>query len=528
MQADGLSTIEDESRELDSQANEAILVDGAVLAGDLVRRCHKLLNELGAFQQYLIERKREHTVELKPFHHSISAEGKSLEKLRSASPASERTVHTLRSSNLPFHEAVWDTAKASTGFVAFTKRFYWDTPASRNSKRSQGSKGRCALVDVVAQDGQQWIKVSTVTESRLLFELAKAGWEGVDSDSDSDGDGILVNGLAHATIDNDASANGGLPINNGKDQDRVDIIRQAQDLQKAALAQKVHYKHPCVTVILPKISNDPPPEITRILDTIRSTGATVHLGPASPPSDLHAAFQNLAPDPFINLTPTLNIDCTILLALVSDLSHCATDPQPWFHRAISRQIESERQEQLLPTTLWPAMAGRDLICTEEAARRMYEIVDTIGTESERKRTDLLILALGQTQQQPPDALRHAFARLSNYPIPSNWNLPIKVVPSVATAISNLPPAAQKVKESLTSINQSVFLYGWTKGWTTLTSNRTVAKLIEETVEGEEGEQIGPKVWLYSVLDALKVIEAFALLDEDVEEASETNIRKMST
>lgn len=85
MQADDLSTIEDESRELDSPANEAILVDGAVLADDLVRRCHKLLNELSAFQQYLIERKREHTVELKPFHHSISAEGKSLEKVNHTS-----------------------------------------------------------------------------------------------------------------------------------------------------------------------------------------------------------------------------------------------------------------------------------------------------------------------------------------------------------------------------------------------------------------------------------------------------------
>ncbi|KAL9013945.1 MAG: hypothetical protein Q9173_001382 [Seirophora scorigena] len=495
MQADDLSTIEDETRELDSPSNKASPLDGAVLADDLVMRCQELLDELDAFQKYLIECKREHSVELKPFRHSISAELKFLEKLRSANPDSEQTVHTLRSSNLPFHEAVWDTAKASTGLVAFTKRFYWDTPPSRNSKRSQGSKGRCALVDVVAQDGQQWIKVSTVTESRLLFELAKAGWEGVDSDSDSDGDGILVNGLAHTSIDNDVSANGGLLMNNGKDQDRVDIVRQAQDLQKAALAHKVHYKHPSVTVILPKITKDTPPEIIRILNTIRSTGALVHLGSQSPPSDLHAAFQNLAPDPFANLTPTLNIDCTILLALVSDLSHCATDPQPWFHKAISRQIESERQEQLLPSTLWPAMVGRDLVCTEEAARRMCEIVDTIGTESERKRTDLLILPLGLTQQQSSDALRQAFTALSNYPIPSDWNLPIKVVPSDATAISHLPPAARKVKESLTSINQSVFLYGWTKGWTTLTSNRTVAKLIEETVEGQEGEQVGPKMWL---------------------------------
>lgn len=352
-------------------------------------------------------------------------------------------------------------------------------------------------MDIVAQHGQQWIKVSTVTETRLLFELAKAGWEGADSISDSDEDGLLVNGLAHANIDDSYSTNGdGLSHDDDKaDDDRVEIVRQAQDLRKAALAHKVHYNHPSTTFILPKISPDPPPEIVRILDTIRSTGATVHLGPPSPLSDLHTTFQNLAPDPFAGLTSTLNIDCTILLALVSDLSHCAANPEPWYHQSISRQIEVEKEEQLLPSTLWPAMAGKELVCTEEAARRMQEIVDTIGTTSERKRADLLVLPLGQTQERSSDALRSAFGELSNYPVPSDWQLPIKVVKSDMNDISHLPPAAQEVKDSLTLINQSVFLHGWIKGWTTLTSNRTVARQIEEIVEGKDGEQIGPKVWL---------------------------------
>lgn len=358
-------------------------------------------------------------------------------------------------------------------------------------------------MDIVAQDGQQWIKVSTVTENRLLFELAKAEWEGADSDSDSDGDGLLVNGLAHAIVHNDISANGQYSVCENKDEDeRVEIIRQAQDLHKAALAHKIHYKHPSITIMLPKISKKPPPEIARILGTIRSTGATVHLGPVAPPPDLCSAFKNIVPDPLANLTSILNIDCTILLALVSDLSHKATTPEPWFNKAISRQIELEKQEQLLPSTLWPAMAGKDLVCTEEAARRMREIVDTIGTEGERKRTDLLILLPDQTQAKSADAVRHAFAELSNYTIPSDWILPIQVIKFNMNDISQLPPAAQKVKESLTSINQSVFLYGWTKDLSTLTSNRTVAKQIEEIVEGEEGEQVGPKVWLCSTARSL--------------------------
>ncbi|KAL8812927.1 MAG: hypothetical protein Q9200_000666 [Gallowayella weberi] len=505
MQADELSTIEDDTRGLDegSQASlsQARSSEGVVLAEELVGRCKQLLGDLEAFQDYLAQHNRGHIVEVKPFRNSVAAELKSLEKLRSADPEADRTVHTLRSSNLPFYNAVWDAAKTSSGLMAFTKRFYWDTPPTRSSKRSRTPKKKCALVDIVAHDGQQWIKVSTVTETRLLFELAKAGWEGADSTSDSeDGDGRLVNGLADYTLQDDASTDDRDSSRKNKENEPVEIVRQALDLRKASLAHKTHYKHPSVTFILPKISQHPPPEVVSILDSIRSTGAAIHLGPPEPPTNLQSAFENLVLDPFTNLTPTLNIDCTILLALVSDLSHCAATSEPWYHKAINRQIEVETREQLLPSILWPAMADRNLTCTQEAARRMREIVDTIGTESERKRSDLLILPFvddtsHDQQSKSPEALRTAFAALSNHDVPPTWQLPIKTVASEMHDFSLLPPVARKVQESLSAINQSVFLHGWVKRWTTLTSNRTVAKQIAEIVEGGEGEQVGPSVWL---------------------------------
>ncbi|KAL8949841.1 MAG: hypothetical protein Q9222_004081 [Ikaeria aurantiellina] len=502
-EADTLSTIEDDTRPQDESITGSSSNEGTLFADDLIKRCTGLLKELEAFQEHLVKCKRNRSVEVKPFRNSVASELKTLEKLRSLDPEADRTIHTLRSSNLPFYSAVWDTAKGCSSLVAFTKRFYWDVRPTRSTKRSQLPKKNCALVDIVAQDGQQWIKVSTVTETRLLFELAKAGWEGADSASDdgSDQDGVLVNGLAHISLDDDddPSTKGHLQTNsNSRDDDdgddRVEIVRQAHDLQKAALAHKVHYIHPSVTVILPKISPNPPPEITNIIDTIRSTGATVQVGPSNPPADLDTAFQNLVLDPFTSLTPTLNIDCTILLALVSDLSHSATTPEPWFHEAISRQLELEEREQLLPSTLWPAMAGKDLVCTEEAARRMLEIVETIGTASERQRTKLLLASLGQPIEQGPEGLRVAFTALSNYAVPNDWNLPIRVVRSDLD-ISTLPPVAKQVKDSLTAINQSVFLYGWASGWTTMSSNRTVVRQIEEIVEAGEGEQVGPSVWL---------------------------------
>ncbi|KAL8843248.1 MAG: hypothetical protein Q9176_002201 [Flavoplaca citrina] len=508
-QADDLSTVEDDTRSLGG-SSKTTLNDGTLLAENLVKRCDKLLEELEAYQRYLTQSKQGHNVEVKPFRNSIAAELKSLEKvndspnpLRSADPNADRTVHTLRSSNLPFYTAVWDAAKTTSGLVAFTKRFYWDTPPTRSAKRSRTPKKQCALVDIVAEDGQQWIKVSTITETRLLFDLAKMGWEGADSDSGTDGeDGLLVDGLAHSIIDDAASNNNQDSSLTEEDDDRIEIIRQAQDLRKASLAHKVHYKHPSITLILPKISPDPPPEVTRILDSIQSTGATVRLGPVAPPSDLYSAFQKLVSNPFDNFTPTLNIDCTILLALVSDLSHCATTPEPWFHQAISRQIEVERREQLLPSILFPAVADKKLVCTHEAAKRMQEIVDTIGTETERKRSDLLLHdSTNDSSPLSSASLKESFAKLSNYNIPSSFHLPILVVPTNED-LSTLPPIAQSVKSALTAINQSVFLHGWVEGCLTLTSNRSVKKQIEEIVESAEGEVEGPKIWLCNTARSL--------------------------
>ena len=338
--------------------------------------------------------------------------------------------------------------------------------------------------------------MSTVTESRLLLELAKAGWEGADSGSDTeDEDGLLVDGLAHTNLDDGPLTDAQHSDQDDRDSDFIEIVRQAQDLRKASLAHKVHYKHPSITFRLPKISFNPPSEVIRILDIIRSTGATIHLGPSAPPSDLDSTFPKLVSNPFANLTPTLNIDCTILLALVSDLSHCTTASEPWFHKAISRQIEIETREQLLPSTLWPAMADRKLTCTTEAARRMREIVDTIGTETERKRSDLLLFPW-TTNPSPSSStfLQRSFAELSNYTIPSSFRLPIFIVPSNQN-LTFLPPVAQSVKTALTAINQSVFLHGWVEGCVTLTSNRSVKKQIEEIVEKVEGEVEGPSMWL---------------------------------
>lgn len=133
---------------------------------------------------------------------------------------------------------------------------------------------------------------------------------------------------------------------------------------------------------------------------------------------------------------------------------------------------------------------------------MKEIVDTIGTETEKKRTAVIF---GDPPFDGMDGkeLRQQFQQLTDYQVPDTWMLPIKVVDAKAEIDQAwqrkaLPDVAHKLEEVLTDINRSVFFYGWVKDVTTITSNRTVVKQIETIIEGNrngDDELRGPPVWV---------------------------------
>lgn len=363
--------------------------------------------------------------------------------------------------------------------------------------------------------------MSTVTETRLLFEQAKAGWENADSSSDEDSS--IGDDYCSPRADQSLS-NSPPPSTNP-----IELVRLAIDLKTASLATQIRYKHPTIRIVLPKIPIAPSPQTIAILDRILATGATIEIGPSrskypsfplsgSDPTalPLSTIFSKLIPNLYSSLTTTLNIDCTILLALISDLSHSPRTPHsPSHHKAITRQIELEARDHLLPECLYPALEGKDMVCTAEAATRMREIVEQIGTETERIRAKLLLNDedAGNMYTSPScsnQPLLSLFAAQSEYPVPSDLRLPITIKSASTTELLQyLPPIAQKVAEKLSPINRSVFLYGWAKGITTISSNRAVSKVVEGIVSGEltmldklEGglekgceSLVGPEVWI---------------------------------
>jgi hypothetical protein len=377
----------------------------------------------------------------------------------------ERVQQLLTTSNLPFLEAIWNTAK---NFFAIT-----------------GLRRHGSLVDIYAEGGLKWIKVSTVPEKRLLMEMAKQGWDwhGMsDSESDEE-DECSGDNKAQSEVDPWAMLK--------ENEDDISLVKLAKSMVKAAREKRIKYSHPQVHFVLTRIYSGNK-DIDLVLEKIRATGATVQTADQiTRPRPINEVIEDLVVDEFKSFSETLNVDCTLLLAIVSDISHGQVKEESWFNKNIRRQIQIEEKEKLMPDTLYPAMAGRDLVCTQIAAQRMREIVDFIGTDSEKARTAIM---MGDDASKSPSDLLADFQQFSCNPIPSSWKLPIRVVDPGSLVLS---PLAQAVSEQLTEINQSVFLFGWVAGYTTITSNKIATKSIEKAVEEnrKRDEEAGPNVWI---------------------------------
>ncbi|KIX08271.1 uncharacterized protein Z518_02927 [Rhinocladiella mackenziei CBS 650.93] len=553
------------SRDCTNEDDSSTFTPSANLLNSLQIRAQALLDELRAYQAHLQARNRQKEVEIGVFTRGVEAEVKSLEKLRLRFAEGNEAdwaeceeddespqLHALRSSNLPFYETVWNVAKSCRGITALGKKVYrsaedcpnhiekpGDQVLTRPPSRRSHIRKKGVPVDIVAEDGLEWIKVSTVTEKRLLFEMAKEGWE---SYADfSDGSDIRPS--------NDA------PADRCERITKLELVRVAEELKAASRAVRVQFQHPRIRLVLPKVREGALHDVDAFIAGLRATGATVQCGQgfvntnkvqqevclekvalnheatvfyknetvrmvkevsygqANRTFSTHESHALLGTQQRLDLdrlmpavltrqlTETLNVDCTILLALVSDISHLrgprltsdSNEPKGSYHKAILRQIDAEEVSPLLPKEIYPLLMGRELKCTFHAAQRMREIVQCMGTSSERTRADILF-GEREYQGQPISVLRQALSEQSSYSVPYEIQFPIKVVDFDANQLLLSParpesvPGAERIKAfpssiaarvvssmHLSPVNSSVFLYGWVERVATLTSNRTVAR-----------------------------------------------------
>uniref|UniRef100_L7J8D3 DUF1308 domain-containing protein n=1 Tax=Pyricularia oryzae (strain P131) TaxID=1143193 RepID=L7J8D3_PYRO1 len=448
--------------------------------------------------------------------------------------ARKRLRSRLVSCNLPSAEAQWDVIKRCSDLRAVGQQFSRTMalthggkprPQSLNDQKRESRKpvppGQLALVDAIVDGGAEWIRVMSITESRLLEEMAAGGWDwGCEDSDDEDQD------------TSGATGTGGNDDGDDDDEMEISIVKTVKGLVQAAEIHQATSPGASATgsgetrihVMLTRIREGSQPEIDRLLRHARRMGRGnikviidgTESGICSEPiPPLETALQNLVPysgSPEKYLTEKINLDASTMIALISDISHAQIEVQDWHRKDIQKQIQEEDSgsNATVAKFLYPLLVDRELVCTLGAAQRVWDIVSMMGTGGEPSRTALLIPRPGQDLELTEEESLKKFREHCVHPVPDGLRLPIKIIDAKMAGRweglveeKKLPEVVRSIaKDLLNEVNMESFLYGWEAGITTVTANGSLAQQIgraleedqtqrRQTQQGEEGSNPPP-------------------------------------
>ncbi|EFX06179.1 hypothetical protein CMQ_4248 [Grosmannia clavigera kw1407] len=440
----------------------------------------------------------------------------------------------LAASNLSAREVAWGAIKKRSGLLALDRRFPKMIAGHLNDAkpaklrgggvRYSGGRTEGVFVNAVVDDGREWLRILTTTESQLLMEMAENGWEFEEREE--------------ADEDQDSNAN-----NSDLDLDHVSIVSAAIDLMQAAQANRFRGAPPRVCILLSRISEGGRTGRTADLDVllrlfrqrVQTVGSaagvavTVHSASSvaftSLPPPLEVALKRLMPAITAiggdGLSSTLNIDTSILIALASDITHGPVTVESWHPRQRVDEItrETEKPGDVLRRLLNDVLRGRRLVCTREAALAFRNMVRGMGQQTEKARAAVLVgdeeAGNGTYGHQNSHSLGllSTYRGLSSYPdvIPDDLHLPITVVADdwdvvrILRAVDeeSLPAAAAAVVHEMTAVlptavpTLAVFFYGWASHHATITTNMAAKNRIERLLEQfrTSPDEDGPAVWV---------------------------------
>ncbi|TFK75634.1 hypothetical protein BDN72DRAFT_757288 [Pluteus cervinus] len=222
------------------------------------------------------------------------------------------------STNAPYLIAVWNELVCTSVPVSIFKSFPL-LPYEKLAfeKKRTGQKPQGTKVDIVAEDGKKWIRVNTVKNPRLLSEFREMDSYLTDSDGES-GEGDVDNrpSLASMEFDNSVLKMGRALLETAK----------ANPLEGTAEVPKIML---CLTRLdLSPTNKDFDERLTQTVALLREMGIDVRLGDRGDvplPESLLRPVQP-SPPPFLKPTRNVNLDLSILIALVSDLTHTPLPP----------------------------------------------------------------------------------------------------------------------------------------------------------------------------------------------------------
>ncbi|KND03493.1 uncharacterized protein SPPG_00977 [Spizellomyces punctatus DAOM BR117] len=332
------------------------------------------------------------------------AENKFLEKLVST-PTSIRPAHTS-CSNIPYLSAVFRLVRTEPGVTHVFHTFNY-------AHEPGGPRRESIRVDIVAQKGQQWIKVKASALKGFQNDLCDEEEEESEEEENST---PSSNDDSNKTL----QANGRTVLD-GFSPPTLPIYQQAKRLLMAAEQNSLHYQTP--TVVMKFVGKE---EVDmRVQDTLRSMGILVEIhgdnanidpkelgktyndsqirnGPPDPSStnrgppsfNNEASVSRLQTDATLHpgIADTLNLDVTTLIALVTDITHrLDTIPVAAFDiPSLQLQASQETRRPLLPT-LRDMFHTRYLVTTSTALRKFVDILKVLGGPTEQLRAKNLII-----------------------------------------------------------------------------------------------------------------------------------------
>ncbi|KAF3799381.1 hypothetical protein GCG54_00001423 [Colletotrichum gloeosporioides] len=481
-----------------------------------------LLSELDALKEALTRRPSPTTTTkplawnqavpgLGPFERLVVSEKKHLERMVGAYDTPDlggeelealdrKTRLRLDASNYKFYESVWEVAKRCCDLAGMRR----ELAVKKTEEGGKGKKGKGvgAVVDLVVRGGTEWVKVVTTTERRLFYEMADAGWDWDEEEQEEMLEVLREDG-----------------------EGSVEVARVARCMIAAARGSFEGYRRPRCVILMSRIEEGRNAHVDRLLSLVRRLGEgtgvelvveTANAGIlARPTPGLEEAIRNLVKaDPFAGFTDTLNVDCSVFMALASDCSHLRIGPESPLLRGAQHRLDAADEVENGPrlvTTMYPALGARRLVTTREAADTFLRILGEIGTETEKARTRILFEPLGNDECRGERVRK--LQTLSEHPVPEDLQLPVEVVPGVSWeearglveegALPRVALAVGRKGSGLDAMGVSSFLYGWREGITTVTGNWEAVKRLRAAIEAgfaeAGGEQVdgvgdGPRVW----------------------------------
>ncbi|KAF7329832.1 hypothetical protein MKEN_00246600 [Mycena kentingensis (nom. inval.)] len=411
--------------------------------------------------------------------------------------------------NAPYLVAVWnELLSAPQPVVSLLKSF--------------GAQG--AKVDVVADGGRRWIRVNTIKTSRILGEFREIDSYLTDSEDEENDPPTL----AATQFDNS-------------------VLRMARALLAAAKSHSPT-NPPAITLRLTRLEpDDTDDRIAQTISLIRDMGIDLQLG------ELSLAHPERVEEMPVELIPTakINLDLSVLIAFVSDLTHSplpssVDEARARFlspaaqvetqARALTNQIMQEMLQEMGRGGMFQELHDRLLVhslpvelwTTAEARERFLRIVDKIGGPAEKRRAAVLFDA-------SQDEAEERFWQGSRFPRAFITCLPIRVyseeqAPSVPDrgpffvamektcleilALEEANPVKAKNTKSPAQYSNNGFrrnpdherakptranaklmvhtvrsmLCGASRGWTTLTANRSSVRALVREMRERAGEQ----------------------------------------